>query len=203
MPSVYAALPSRDHYDLDNTRQDESSYSLLLNDHDQFRIQASDDEDEDEEHGPDNTSDSHPLNPSRGQNTTTPDVAAVITYPPTSTSNNRRVSYDYTYPPPGSPPPVPRGDRAIPDNGLGNSNGIIPDPARASPSSVAGPSRPRPRPTSGWLARAAGAILPTHYAQRVAGGTPNDGVFSNVTAKPTVQRQVTDGKHLLHFRYYC
>lgn len=177
MPTGYAALPSQDHGDVDETL--ESSHISHLNEEQaQFTIQASDDEDEDEdERDADGAADSRPLNPNHraSEASTAPTV-----YPPTSTYNGRRVSYDLA--PPGSPPPPPRPDRAIPWNNLGNSNGII-------PSLPAGPSRPLR--ASGWLARAAGALLPTHYAQRV---TPNDGVFSNVTAKPTVPRQVDEGE---------
>jgi len=88
---------------------------------------------------------------------------------------------DYTMPPPGSPPRPSA--RALPNNIFGNSNGYVPDTTVP-----AFPSRPR----SGWLQRTFGSWLPASLApstasqQRViGGGNGNDGVFANVTAKPT------------------
>ncbi|KAH9063900.1 metal homeostatis protein bsd2 [Lactarius vividus] len=82
---------------------------------------------------------------------------------------------DYDYPPPGSPPSVSA--LALPNN-FGNSNGQLPSSpvvVRAPPQSI--------------FRRAFGALLPQYY-QRIrsdgprGGGTDNDGVFANVTAKP-------------------
>ena len=91
--------------------------------------------------------------------------------------------FDYAVPPPGSPPGPTA--LAIP-NQYGNSNGLIPS----------GPVIPRqPGRRIGLFRRAVGALLPSHY-QRVpseegppggparGGGTNNDGVFANMTAKP-------------------
>jgi len=95
---------------------------------------------------------------------------------------------DYDYPPPGSPPGPSA--TALP-NEYGNSNGQIPsfsvDAARG--------------PRLGWFDRTARAILPSHYIHRfgfgsspqVAIGNHNDGVFANVTAKPTAPVRVQDG----------
>ncbi|KAJ7929908.1 hypothetical protein B0H13DRAFT_1962448 [Mycena leptocephala] len=94
---------------------------------------------------------------------------------------------DYDYPPPGSPPGP--STRALP-NEFGNSNGLIP--------SFAVDSAPGPR--QGWFNRTAAAILPSHYVQRLGFGSRhqvignnNDGVFANVTAKPTPPVRVQDG----------
>jgi hypothetical protein len=82
---------------------------------------------------------------------------------------------DYDYPPPGSPPS--HTTSAFP-NDYGNSNGFLPTSPviRSPPQSI--------------FRRAFGAFFPQSY-QRVhgdgrprGGGTDNDGVFANVTAKP-------------------
>ncbi|KAJ7590845.1 hypothetical protein C8J56DRAFT_934022 [Mycena floridula] len=90
---------------------------------------------------------------------------------------------DYDYPPPGSPPPP--SSVALP-NAFGNSNGLIPS------FSV----QPGPKPN--WFQRTIRGVLPTQLAERitgqrrpqgaVGGGLNNDGVFANVTAKPTFVR---------------
>jgi len=99
-------------------------------------------------------------------------------------------NYDYDRPPPGSPPhPLAT---TVP-NDIGNSNGEL-------PSSPLGTTIPRPS----FLRRAVGAILPTHYVRVptnethtvvTGGGSQNDGVFSNVVAKPapSAQIQAEDG----------
>ena len=97
--------------------------------------------------------------------------------------------FDYVRPPPGSPP---RPSAVALPNDFGNSNGLVP----SSPVIV-----PTPRPS--LFRRAVGAILPTHYtrlptishSRTVGGGTQNDGVFTNVTAKPSrpVQLRTDDG----------
>lgn len=98
---------------------------------------------------------------------------------------------DWVRPPPGSPPPG-----AVNPHAQGNSNGLVPDF-----STVAANAR---RTTGGWLRRTAGRVLPTQYADRlglarsrvegaVGGGTSNDGVFANVTAKPSTGIRIQDG----------
>ena len=99
---------------------------------------------------------------------------------------------DYDFPPPGSPPPR---DRALPNNDWGNSNGLIPSGPAARPRQL------RRRPAFEWTRR----ILPASIADRlvgrsdgrpglaVGGGIGNDGVFANVTAKPSAPRPITEG----------
>ncbi|KAG7096802.1 hypothetical protein E1B28_004211 [Marasmius oreades] len=99
---------------------------------------------------------------------------------------------DYDYPPPGSPPPP--STRALPNN-HGNTNGLVPtldiDP------SVHAPRR-------NWFQRTFTAVLPSRYAERlgytqhrltgaIGGGSNNDGVFANVTAKPSRPVTIQDG----------
>ena len=101
-------------------------------------------------------------------------------------------NFDYVRPPPGSPP---RPSAVALPNDIGNSNGLVP----SSPVTI-----PIRRPS--FLRRAFGAILPTHYtrlpttggishSRAIGGGMQNDGVFANVTAKPSrcVQMRTDDG----------
>ncbi|KAF7790845.1 hypothetical protein EIP86_001802 [Pleurotus ostreatoroseus] len=96
---------------------------------------------------------------------------------------------DWARPPPGSPPPDAF-------HVQGNSNGMIPD--------FTAVARNAQRATGGWLRQAAGRVLPSQYAERlglngsraagaVGGGESNDGVFANVTAKPSTGIRVQDG----------
>lgn len=101
---------------------------------------------------------------------------------------------DYDYPPSGSPP---GSSTTLSGTAVGNSNGIIPTfvPIQTS-SSTSSQSRPS------LLRRAVGALLPQHYARVptsetsdasariVGGGIENDGVFSNVLAKPSAPATV-------------
>ena len=98
---------------------------------------------------------------------------------------------DWARPPPGSPPP----GASVP-HAQGNSNGLVPDF-----SVVASDARRR---TGGWLRQTAQRVLPSQYAERlglrghrpdraVGGGIGNDGVFANVTAKPSRGVRVQDG----------
>ena len=99
---------------------------------------------------------------------------------------------DYDFPPPGSPP-IPS-DRALP-NDFGNSNGLVPSFNRDTFAAVQQRS---------WFKQTVASILPSHYVQRfglgpqvpagaIGGGLANDGVFANVTAKPTRPLQVVEG----------
>ncbi|KAH9856574.1 hypothetical protein C2E23DRAFT_856886 [Lenzites betulinus] len=99
----------------------------------------------------------------------------------------RDYDYDYARPPPGSPPGP--STRAFP-NDFGNSNGQLPT----------APVEP-PKPRMPFWRKAVGALLPQHYVpvptdapgQRVIGsGTENDGVFANVSAKPSRPVRITD-----------
>lgn len=96
--------------------------------------------------------------------------------PDTTRPNTYDFEREYDFPPPGSPPSP--STSALP-NDYGNSNGHLPTSPiiRSSPQSV--------------FRRTFGAIFPQFYYQRVpsdrhprGGGTDNDGVFANVTAKP-------------------
>ena len=102
---------------------------------------------------------------------------------------------DYDYPPPGSPPAP--SSVALPNN-HGNSNGVI--PSFSSDTTVPGPER-------SWFQRTASSILPSGFVRRlglaprrpagvIGGGLNNDGVFANVTAKPSRLVQETQGTHL-------
>ncbi|KZT19267.1 hypothetical protein NEOLEDRAFT_1245943 [Neolentinus lepideus HHB14362 ss-1] len=170
MSARYAPLP--------NPRTDPDA-------HNEMEAAFDDSDDEDEQ----NATESHPLNPSSNapshrhtQSNASPPVPGAYDFE----------NFDYaSYPPPGSPPgPC---DRALP-NDYGNSNGLVPE----GPATDAGSSRRG----GGWFGRAA-AVLPTHFVQRlrrqeaasgpVGGGLNNDGVFANVTAKPSRGVRVQDG----------
>ncbi|KAL0577080.1 hypothetical protein V5O48_004923 [Marasmius crinis-equi] len=99
---------------------------------------------------------------------------------------------DYDYPPPGSPPPP--SSTALPNN-HGNSNGLVPD-FDIDPAVYA--------PRRSWYQRTLTAVLPSRYAERlgytqhrptgaIGGGSGNDGVFANVTAKPSRPVTVREG----------
>lgn len=101
--------------------------------------------------------------------------------PPTAIPGTYDFEREYDYPPPGSPP---RPSTLALPNDFGNSNGQLPStPVRQAP------------PRLSFFRRAVGsmgAILPTHYIRvptselsHVGGGVEMDGVFSNVSAKPT------------------
>ncbi|KAI0750827.1 hypothetical protein C8Q80DRAFT_1335496 [Daedaleopsis nitida] len=105
--------------------------------------------------------------------------------------------YDYIRPPPGSPPGP--STRALP-NEFGNSNGLVPSFQEVGTDASQG--------TDGWLRRTAASVLPSHYAHRlglgssrpqgpVGSGTSNDGVFANVTAKPSRQVRIQEGDDVL------
>ncbi|KAF8205093.1 hypothetical protein BJ912DRAFT_840617 [Pholiota molesta] len=136
-------------------------------------------DDEDEEH---NATESHPLNPTQ----TSPSLAQ---HPPAHVLGSYNFeAVDYDYPPPGSPP-APSAT-ALP-NEHGNTNGQIPV---FRPLENRGPQRM-------WFQRAASAVLPSSFWSKIGlapqrptgpigGGTNNDGVFANVTAKPTAPVRV-------------
>ncbi|KAH9936934.1 hypothetical protein B0H21DRAFT_698826 [Amylocystis lapponica] len=148
---------------------------------------AFDDPDSDDDDGPLNTTRNgyHPLayeEPSAPQPEHIP-----------GTYDFENADYDYTMPPPGSPPGPSA--RALP-NEWGNSNGLVPSPE--SVRTDAGRGR------GNWFRRTAASVLPSHYVHRfglvpkppsnaVGGGESNDGVFANVTAKPSLPRQIQEG----------
>lgn len=161
-----------------------------INSHQELDAAFGDSDDEDDIN---NTSESHPLNPARSS-VEAPSPPTIHT-PPAHTRIPGSYDFenvDYDYPPPGSPP----GPSAVAlPNDHGNSNGLVPS---FSLDSISGPRR-------GWFNRTATAILPTYYVQRfglgparptgpIGGGINNDGVFANVTAKPTAPRRIQDGQ---------
>ncbi|KAI1786500.1 hypothetical protein LXA43DRAFT_52765 [Ganoderma leucocontextum] len=108
--------------------------------------------------------------------------------------------YDYVRPPPGSPPGP--SSQALP-NEFGNSNGLVPSFSNIRTDASSGSNR------GNWLRRTAASVLPNHYVERlglgssdrpqgpVGGGTANDGVFANVTAKPSRQVRIQEGDDVL------
>lgn len=85
-----------------------------------------------------------------------------------------RYNFEYDYPPPPGSPPR---ERAEASNTWGNSNGIIPD--------FSGPQT-LPRRTTGWLSKTWRAMTGQKRPEPrvVGGGTQNDGVFGNISARP-------------------
>ena len=178
MPARYAPLPTR--------RPSEHSDDEL-----DAAFNGSDDElDSDDDNAP--VSESQPLNPSRSRRTHSP-LPTRNPPPPIAIPGAydfERVDYDI--PPPGSP------TRAM-ANDYGNSNGLVPS---FDTDVDVGVSRGGAR---GWFSRTAANILPSHYVQRlglvgasnsaahVGGGSINDGVFFNITAKPERRRQQQTG----------
>ena len=156
----------------------------LLNDEMEAAFEQDDEDDEDDDHA-----ESRPLNPSVSYPSPSPDSRT-----PTPGIYDFE-NFDYaSLPPPGSPP---RPSSVALPNSIGNSNGLIP-----SPSDVRHVDSPR----SGWFRRTARTVLPNSLAQRfhldhepiptvVGGGTNNDGVFANVTAKPSRPVQLRDGPY--------
>ncbi|PVF95554.1 hypothetical protein CPB86DRAFT_710956 [Serendipita vermifera] len=109
-----------------------------------------------------------------------PQPTRPVEHPLTGNSNANNnlydFEYDYTIPPPGSPPRPSA--LAIPNNIFGNTNGQLPETTSI-------PSFPRPN----WVQRNFGSWLPDRFAPRqsrvMGSGLGNDGVFANVTAKPS------------------
>lgn len=152
--------------------------------------------------GDDDDNEATPLNPNNNDHQTsagtgTSGTGADVACPTTHGAYD--FERDYDHPPPGSPPAL--SSLAMP-NSHGNSNGLMPiSPIQQqAPSSRGGPLR--------FFKRTVGAILPSHYVRVptadgdsssnggrvVGGGTNNDGVFSNVAAKPSTAMRslVTD-----------
>jgi hypothetical protein len=154
----------------------------LLNDEMEAAFQ---DEDEDEH------TESHPLNPVSTPSTPVPHT------PPTPGIYDFE-NFDYaSLPPPGSPP---RPSSSSLPNDFGNSNGFVPSPTDV---------RHLDTPRSNWFRKTARSLLPNSLVHRlhldydstasgvVGGGTNNDGVFFNVTAKPSRQVQLRNGACLI------
>ncbi|KAJ2930229.1 hypothetical protein H1R20_g6896, partial [Candolleomyces eurysporus] len=147
-----------------------------------FDYREDDDDDRD-------ASESQPLNPNASQ--TAPRPQAPPPPPANAPGTYNFEIVDYDYPPPGSPPPL--SSHALP-NEFGNSNGLVPEFDRDAVPQFRQP----------WWKRAASTVLPQSVAHRfgvstdrptglVGGGTGNDGVFANVTAKPTAPVRIQDG----------
>lgn len=184
MPAGYAALPNP------RSRPDEDELEAAF--------EASDDEDD--RNG--RNSESRPLNPGHRGDEHEDDDHQNEDAPPLATINpsaarpvhSRRQStaapgtydfeaVDYDMPPPGSPPP----------NSWGNSNGII-------PTSPILPPRQAGQGTN-WIrrvlpARVADRLVRPQRRPRTVGGGGVDGVFANVTAKPTAPRQIQEGDNV-------
>ncbi|RDB22805.1 Metal homeostatis protein BSD2 [Hypsizygus marmoreus] len=142
-------------------------------------------EDEDDDHN--NASESQPLHPTPTSPSTFQAPRAHQHVPGTYDFEN----VDYDYPPPGSPP---RPSAVALPNNYGNSNGLVPPIDLSS----------APGPHHNWFQRTASSVLPARVSQRlgityqrpagaIGGGTNNDGVFANVTAKPTRPVTIQEG----------
>jgi hypothetical protein len=175
----YAPLPLA-HAEVDDDRELDAAFGAADSDNEN-------DSDDDE-----NT----PLRPTLSSATTT----TTNTTPPSAPTHSRLQSVpgtydferpDYDQPPPGSPP----ASSAFP-NPWGNSNGVVP-----AGDTVARPPPQRPS----VFRRTIGALLPQHYApvpssssgagsssRAIGSGLGNDGVFGNVTAKPSRGVAVTN-----------
>jgi hypothetical protein len=139
-------------------------------------LEAVFDADDDDEH--DDAVVQRPLlslrRPSQGSDEERVDQLQQVSGTPQRPTIDGRYNFEYDYPPPPGSPPR---ERAEPSNTWGNSNGIIPD--FSDPHAL-------PRRTTGWVSRAWRALTgPKPPEQRVVGGgTQNDGVFGNISARP-------------------
>lgn len=180
MPGAYARLPNP------RTNQDADQEMRAAFDEDS--------DDEQDERRPLNVAGRHSTDSEHSEpdSPTTTRSPAARPAPLPGTYDFERTDYDY--PPPGSPPPATRAFA----NDWGNSNGLIPSPpANASHG---------PRSRAGRFGQAVAKLLPATVAQRfglagsgrpsgtVGGGSQNDGVFANVTAKPARQVRVQNGQ---------
>ncbi|KAG6830837.1 hypothetical protein H0H92_014489 [Tricholoma furcatifolium] len=175
MPARYTPLSSRADHDAQ---------------HDD--MEAAFDYHEDEDDDVNDAHESHPLNPDPTSPSTIQAPHPIPHPPAAGLYDFERVDYDY--PPPGSPPGP--STVALPNN-YGNTNGLIP----VTPQSGFAPQQ-------SWFRRTAVSILPDPLSQRlglshqrpqgaIGGGTNNDGVFANVTAKPARPRTIQDGDDTL------
>jgi hypothetical protein len=155
MSHSYAPLP--------NPRSDEPAQNEM--------DAAFDDSEDEDDHN--TSSEAQPLNPSSTVTPVRPQIPGTYDFE----------NVDYDYPPPGSPPAP--STIALP-NEHGNSNGVIPSFSMI----------PAVPPRGSWFHRTAAFILPSKFANRLGltprrpvgvfgGGLNNDGVFANVTAKPS------------------
>jgi len=153
---------------LPNPRTDDRAQSEM-----EAAFNDDDDGDDDDSQISQSVSEARPLNPSSN-------------HPGTYDFEN----VDYDCPPPGSP--TAPSTFAVPNN-HGNSNGILPTSVDPIPH----------QPERTWLQRTAAAVLPSRIVDRlgfpprrpigvVGSGIGNDGVFANVTAKPSRLVQVQE-----------
>lgn len=151
---------------------------------------SDDDDDNDDDDDSHNALETQPLNPQPTLNTPRFSENTGRTQSATAPSTYDFENVDYDYPPPGSPP-MPS-STALPNN-IGNSNGLIPSFHPAAP-----PFH------MNWLRRSAAAVLPPRLMHKfriryyrpsgpVGSGSSNDGVFANVTAKPTAPMRIQQG----------
>ncbi|KAG8865006.1 hypothetical protein FRC20_009992 [Serendipita sp. 405] len=171
----YAPIPSPQEAAEDAERQMEDAFDI------------SDDEGDHQDHDHDDSSaETQPMIPAAARSPTSP----TTDHHHNTDRSTYNFEYDYTMPPPGNPPPPSA--LAYEDNVFGNSNGIL-----ASSSNVA-----RPNTRGGWLQRNLGSLglVPARWTGRAAdrgrpigGGTNNDGVFANVSAKPTTTNSRPNG----------
>ena len=179
MPGQYAPLPNSRSTALDADQEMAEAFDL----------DSDSDGDQDDETTPLNVATS--ATPHSASSTTAGSLFRDARPPPPATPGTYDFEREYDFPPPGSPPRP--SSRALP-NDYGNSNGIVP----TSPV-----ERPSHRPS--FFRRMMGTILPAKYAplptteqRRIGGGIENDGVFSNVVAKPQVAQVVTTSDGTVH-----
>ena len=193
MSARYAPLPSSHTDPLSNAEMDAA-------------FDDDDDDDDDDDHEPTAHAETRPLHPlsrSRSRSTSPPPARhqpLAHAHTPSTPAAYDFENFDYaSYPPPGSPPPP--SSSALP-NDYGNSNGLVPSTSSAHPADLAAAYAPR----RSWLLRTAANVLPAPYVRRwgldyeqpaagrvVGGGVNNDGVFANVTAKPSRPMQIREG----------
>lgn len=123
--------------------------------------------------------------------------------PTDGTYDFENVDYDADWtlrPPPGSPPPAADALQAFRES-QGNTNGRVPDFSDAAREFARRFGEQR-REAGGWLSRVVPESLATRLGIRreeggsmpaVGGGMMNDGVFANVTAKPSRAIRIQEG----------
>ena len=189
MSARYAPLPSSHTDPLSNAEMDAA-----------FDDDDDDDDDDDESAA---HAETRPLRPLARSRSHSPPPARhhslAHAHTPSTPAAYDFENFDYaSYPPPGSPPPPT--SSALP-NDYGNSNGLVPSTSAAHTADLAAAYAPR----RSWLLRTAASVLPAPYVRRwgldyeqpagrvVGGGVHNDGVFANVTAKPSRPMQIREG----------
>lgn len=127
---------------------------------------------------------------------------ASLSAPANDTYDFENVDYDTDWtlqPPPGAPPSPTDALRTFRES-QGNSNGMVPDFSDAARQYAQRFGQQR-REGAGWLRSMVPEGIATRIGLRtesvpvpvIGGGTNNDGVFANVTAKPSRAIQIQDG----------